>query len=102
MLFWIIGIIVFIIILFGLIGWWMSAVYSELRGIRRELGNNAIEHRDLIDRDHWVDGSTRGIPTYYGWAHFALATALSAEEGNEEEIDRNVAQVDAWMSLADR
>lgn len=59
-------------------------------------------HRDLIERAHWVDGSTRGIPTYYGWAHFALATALSAEEGNDEEVERNIAQVDAWMSLADR
>ena len=60
-------------------------------------------HRDLIDRDHWVDGSTRGIPTYYGWAHFALASALSSiEGGNQEEIDRNVERVEGWMSLADR
>ena len=59
-------------------------------------------HRDLIDRDHWVDGSTRGIPTYYGWAHFALASALSSMDGNQEEIDRNVERVEGWMALADR
>ena len=63
---------------------------------------DTFEHHDLIEKDNWVDGSTRGIPTYYGWAHFALATALSATGGDEERINRNIEVVEGWMSLADR
>src|SRR5690606_24934096 len=57
---------------------------------------DTFEHHGLIERGHWVDGSTRGIPTYYGWAHFALASALSGTGGDPEAIERNIQQVEAW------
>src|SRR5690606_2527713 len=61
-----------------------------------------FEHHDLINKAHWVDGSTRGIPTYYGWAHLALATALNDTGAAQELVERNMRQVEGWMALADR
>jgi hypothetical protein len=63
---------------------------------------DVFQHHDLQQKAHWVDGSTRGIPTYYGWAHYALATALSAKGADQERIDRNIEEVEKWMQLADR
>jgi hypothetical protein len=63
---------------------------------------DTFEHHDLKEKGNWVDGSTRGIPTYYGWAHYALASALSGTGAPQERIDQNIAEVEAWMALADR
>ena len=63
---------------------------------------NTFQHHDLMEKDHWVDGSTRGIPTYYGWAHYALASALASTDGDQAQIQRNLQQVEGWMGLADR
>jgi hypothetical protein len=58
-------------------------------------------HRDLIQKSHWTDDATRGIPTYYAYAHIALAQAHQMR-GNREEVDRNVRQAEAWMALSER
>ena len=63
---------------------------------------DVFQHHGLQQKAHWVDGSTRGIPTYYGWAHYALASALSGTGGDSTRIQRNVDEVEEWMALADR
>jgi hypothetical protein len=63
---------------------------------------DTFQHHDLQEKAHWVDGSTRGIPTYYGWAHYALASALSGTTADSARIQRNVTEVEKWMELADR
>lgn len=62
---------------------------------------DVFRHRELIDRDHWPDDATRGIPTYYGYAHFALAQA-EALLGNEEAAERNLRMAERWMQLSER
>ena len=58
-------------------------------------------YRDLIDKNHWTDDASRGIPTYYGYAHIALAQAQQAL-GNEAEVQRNVQRAEAWFGLSER
>ena len=67
----------------------------------RELLWNVFQHRDLINRPHWADDATRGIPTYYEYAHFALAAAEGIL-GNDAAAQRNVTQGERWMQLAER
>jgi hypothetical protein len=67
----------------------------------RQLLWNVFTHRDLINQPHWADDSTRGIPTYYGYAHFTLAEAEN-RLGNAAAAQRNAAQGERWMGLAER
>jgi hypothetical protein len=57
--------------------------------------------RDLIDRPHWTEDATRGIPTYYAYAHVALAEALQ-RQGRAEDAQRHVRLYERWMDLAAR
>jgi hypothetical protein len=57
--------------------------------------------RDLIDRPHWTEDATRGIPTYYAYAHVALAEALQ-RQGRTEDAQRHVRLYERWMDLAAR
>jgi len=63
--------------------------------------NDVFEYHDLIDRAHWADDATRGIPTYYGYARLALAQA-EAMAGDKQASDANLELSDRWMMLADR
>ena len=67
----------------------------------RNLLWDEFAYRDLWDEPHWVDDATRGIPTYYGYAHAALATA---EEmlGNEQAAQRNLARAEQWFAFSER
>jgi hypothetical protein len=63
--------------------------------------DRVLVHRDLLRRPHWVDDATRGIPTYYAYAHLALAQALQAQ-GRAREAQRHQRLYDAWMDLSRR
>ncbi len=80
-----------------------SSVYGAYLDVPRtqQLLWDAFVYRDLIEKDHWTDDATRGIPTYYGYAHIALAQAQQVL-GNEELVDRNVRRAEAWMALSER
>jgi hypothetical protein len=58
-------------------------------------------YRDLIDRPHWPDDATRGIPTYYAYAHVALAHARMMT-GDEPAAQQNMQRLEEWMALAER
>jgi hypothetical protein len=58
-------------------------------------------YRDLIHRPRWVDDATRGIPTYYAYAHLALAQARRMA-GDDAASDRDMQRVEDWMGLAER
>ncbi|MGH7458264.1 MAG: glycosyltransferase family 117 protein [Longimicrobiaceae bacterium] len=67
----------------------------------RTLLYDTFVYRDLTKSPHWVDASTRSIPSYYGYAHYALT---QAEEmlGNGERADRSLARAEEWMELSSR
>ena len=67
----------------------------------RVLLNDVFAYHDLIDRPHWADDATRGIPTYYGYARLALAQA-EAMAGKQEAAEADAAVSERWMQLADR
>src|SRR5690606_35806780 len=58
-------------------------------------------YRDITDLSRWPDDSTRGIPTYYGYAHLALSQAQQIL-GNAEEVQRNLERANEWLDLAER
>jgi hypothetical protein len=74
--------------------------YLDVERTRKLLWEE-FKHRDLIDRDHWPDDATRGIPTYYAYAHVALAQA-EAMLGNEEAAQRNMELAERWLQLSER
>ncbi|MDQ3605193.1 MAG: DUF2723 domain-containing protein [Gemmatimonadota bacterium] len=74
--------------------------YLDVERTRQLLWDEFI-HRNLIRQPHWVDDATRGIPTYYGYAHVSLAQAEQIL-GNEEAVERNMAEAEAWMRLSER
>jgi hypothetical protein len=67
----------------------------------RTLMNDVFVYHDLLERPHWPDDATRGIPTYYGWARRALAMA-EAMSGNRQAAEADVALSERWMGVADR
>ncbi|MBA4156477.1 MAG: DUF2723 domain-containing protein [Gemmatimonadetes bacterium] len=81
----------------------ISPVFGAYLDVERteQLLHNVFVHRDLIDRSHWPDDATRGIPTYYGYAHYSLAQARSMQ-GDEAAADRNIGIADRWMMLSER
>jgi hypothetical protein len=81
---------------------WASlfGAYLDVERTRRLLWQEFI-YRDLPDRSHWVDDATRGIPSYYGYSHIALAQAEQAL-GNEDEVNRNLDRADQWIGLSSR
>jgi hypothetical protein len=58
-------------------------------------------HRDgLPERwNFWPDRASRGISTYYSWAHFALQE-WATESGLEDEVQRNRDKAEAWALLS--
>jgi hypothetical protein len=80
-----------------------SPVYGAYLDVPRtqELLWDDFVYRELYDKDRWTDDATRGIPTYYGYAHIALAQALQML-GNEELVERNVQRAEAWLALSER
>ncbi len=80
-----------------------SAVYGQYLDVprTRNLLWNEFKYRDLWNSDHWADDATRGIPTYYAYAHIALAQA-EGMLGNEEAMRRNLERAEAWLGLSDR
>jgi hypothetical protein len=74
--------------------------YLDVERTQRLLWEEFI-YRDLMHRPHWPDDATRGIPTYYGFAHVALAQArlmLSDDAGTEQNMQRQ----EEWFRLAER
>ena len=67
----------------------------------RDLLWNEFEYGDLLSSDHWPDDATRGIPSYYGFAHLALSYGEQIL-GNEAEVQRNAARAEEWLGLAER
>jgi hypothetical protein len=63
--------------------------------------NEEFIYRRLIDQPRWVDDATRGIPTYYGIAHFALANALQMR-GEEDAAHRNLELYERWIEMSQR
>jgi hypothetical protein len=74
--------------------------YLDVERTRQLLWNEFI-YRDLMHRSHWSDDATRGIPTYYAYAHVSLAQALSIL-GDEEGSNQNMQRLEEWMGLAER
>jgi hypothetical protein len=91
----------------GLVPMPQNQLYSMVYGAYLDVGRTRqllweeFVYRDLIERSHWVDDATRGIPTYYGYAHIALAEAEQMA-GDSVAVDRNIRQATAWLELADR
>jgi len=78
----------------------LFGAYLDVPRTRALLWDHFI-YRDLPGRSHWVDDATRGIPTYYGYAHIALSQAEQIL-GNEDEVLRNLARGDDWINLSER
>jgi hypothetical protein len=81
----------------------LAAIYGAYLDVprTRELLWEEFVYHDLIEDPHWEDDATRGIPTYYGYAHIALAQALQLLE-KEELVQRNIQRAEEWMELAER
>ena len=80
-----------------------SVVYGAYLDVprTRALLYDVFIYRDLLEKSYWTDEATRGIPTYYAYAHIALAQARQML-GEEELVERNMRRMDAWMELAER
>ncbi|MQA89596.1 MAG: DUF2723 domain-containing protein [Gemmatimonas sp.] len=74
--------------------------YVDVPRTRQLLGEEFV-YRDITGFSRWPDDSTRGIPTYYGYAHLALSQAEQAL-GNEEAAQRNLERAEEWFALAER
>jgi hypothetical protein len=81
----------------------MSPIYGGFMDLPRseELVWNVFIHRDLINRRHWTDDATRGIPTYYAYAHVSIAQARQML-GDQAEVARNLEWYERWMDLSER
>jgi len=64
---------------------------------------NVFMHRGGIpDKwDHWREPSTRNIPLYYFYAHYAAAQAHNLL-GEQDEVQRHLDRMDAWGALSER
>ncbi len=74
--------------------------YLDVERTRRLLWE-AFIYRDLIAAPHWPDDATRGIPTYYGYAHVSLGQAEQML-GNQEAAERNMQVAERWFHLSER
>ncbi len=75
-------------------GRWLDVPRTET------LVNEVFVHRSNIPNwDHWPDPAAAGIPSYYGWAYYALGLAAWGR-GDEQARARFWARADAWMELA--
>lgn len=81
----------------------MSPVYGAYLDLPRThaLVWDEFIYRDLADRRYWTDDATRGIPTYYAYAHVALAQARQLL-GDETEVSRNLTMYERWMDFSER
>ncbi len=81
----------------------MSPVFGAYLDLPRSeaLVWNEFIYRGLMDRPHWTDDATRGIPTYYAYAHVAIAQARQLL-GDAEEVDRNIRMYERWMDFSER
>ena len=78
----------------------LYGAYLDVPKTRRLLWEDFI-YRDLQNESRWPDDSTRGIPTYYGYAHVALSQAEQAL-GNAEAVQQNLTRADEWIALSER
>ncbi|MBW3630822.1 MAG: hypothetical protein KY464_16210, partial [Gemmatimonadetes bacterium] len=67
----------------------------------KRLLSDVFVFRDLVDRAHWTDDATRGIPTYYAYTWVSLAVAEQAL-GNNAAAEQAVQQYEKWMAMAVR
>jgi hypothetical protein len=67
----------------------------------QELLHEQFIYRDLIRQPRWVDDATRGIPTYYAFAHVALAEAYR-QRGDMEAAQLNLDLFQEWADMSDR
>jgi hypothetical protein len=74
--------------------------YLDVERTQQLLWNDFV-YRDLMHRPRWPDDATRGIPTYYAYAHVSLAQALMMQ-GQEAAAQRDVQRFEEWMDLAER
>jgi hypothetical protein len=74
--------------------------YLDVERTQRLLWEEFV-YRDLRHRPHWPDDATRGIPTYYGFAHVALSQARLMA-GDEAGAERNMQRQEEWFRLAER
>jgi hypothetical protein len=58
-------------------------------------------YRDLMHRPRWPDDATRGIPTYYAYAHVTLGQARTML-GDQAAAQQNMQRAEEWMGLAER
>jgi hypothetical protein len=81
----------------------MAAVFGAYFDVPMNLTllNKVFTYRDLIDKAHWTDDATRGIPTYYGYAYFSLAQALELQKQSAASQEA-LKTAEAWMRLSDR
>jgi hypothetical protein len=81
----------------------MAAIYGAYFDVplNQTLLNKVFMYRGLIDKSHWTDDATRGIPTYYGYAYLALSHALEAS-GKTAEAQTAIARAEGWMKLSER
>jgi hypothetical protein len=80
-----------------------SPVFGAFLDVERthQLLWDVFIYRDLMHRRHWPDDATRGIPTYYAYAHVSLAQARSIL-GDEAAANQNMQRLEEWMGLAER
>jgi hypothetical protein len=67
----------------------------------RALLDDVFVTRDLIDRPHWADDATRGIPTYYGYVWLSVAVAEQTL-GNQAAAEEAARMYERWMEMAVR
>ena len=81
----------------------MSAVYGAYVNVpvNRVLLDSIFMYRGLVDKAHWTDDATRGIPTYYGYAYLALSRALEVA-GDTAAAQTTIRKVEDWMKLSER
>jgi hypothetical protein len=81
----------------------MAAVFGAYFDVpvNTTLFDKVFEYHDLLDKSHWTDDATRGIPTYYGYGYLSLAQAL--ELANQAPASQAAVQrAQAWMELSNR
>jgi hypothetical protein len=81
----------------------MSPIYGAYLDLERTetLLWDTFAYRNLLEMRHWVDDPTRGIPTYYAYAHVAVAQARQMM-GDEAEVQRNLQRYEQLMDLSER
>jgi hypothetical protein len=74
--------------------------YVDVERTRKLLWDGFV-YRDLIERGQWPDDATRGIPTYYAFAHISLAEA-EAILGEQQASQRDAQRFEEWVKLSER